>query len=125
MVWVQLQRTEGFLLCAIDVNRVGGHVIGICFQVNVELLQGGVQLLRTGGFLLCAIDGRRCGGGSLVAQPCVTLLVGEVGIGALHLPYTVVPAQLEALLAALASRATNGSTSAPLIQNSPEGNSRR
>ena len=94
-------------------------------QTNVELLQGGVQLLRTGGFLLCAIDGRRCGGGSLVAQPCVTLLVGAVGIGALHLPYTVVPAQLEALLAALASRATNGSTSAPLIQNSPEGNSRR
>ena len=39
--------------------------------------------------------------------------MGAVGIGALHLPYTVVPAQLEALLAALASRATNGSTSAP------------
>ena len=125
MVLVWLLRTRGFLFCAFDVNRVGGHVIGFCFQVNFELLQGRVQLLRTGGFLLCAIDGRRCGGGSLVAQPCVTLLVGAVGIGALHLPYTVVPAQLEALLAALASRATNGSTSAPLIQNSPEGNSRR
>ena len=50
MVWVQQLRTGGFLFCAIDVNGVGGDVIGLCFQVNVEHLQGGVvrvRLLRT------------------------------------------------------------------------------